>query len=111
MMCNDLPTCPFCGGPAESIVMIRAKRPSVQAFDWEPLSSYDQKFMFRCAGGKCPVMPETVLCDTPEEAAELWSRRVQPPTVVRKDKPCLALRPAGDEAIEDDERENHGRDK
>ena len=72
----SMSSCPFCSGPAEVVSLVRLVGDPWDEAGYYEESCLERKFQVRCQGGDCPVMPETVLCATPEEAVELWNRRV-----------------------------------
>lgn len=72
-----LDECPYCGGPGEIVSLLKRKHDLIDPDEWELETSYGRKFQARCGGDKCPVQPETVLCDSPDEAAEMWNTRAE----------------------------------
>ena len=78
MKCNiELRECPFCGGPAEVVRLVRPLGEPCDADGWYSDHRIEFAYQVRCEGGDCPVMPDTVYCDSPDEAAELWNRRAK----------------------------------
>ena len=70
-----LKPCPFCGGNAEVAHLVRPLGQPSDAAGWYSDLHMEHAWQVRCEGGDCPVMPETVYCNSPDEAAELWNRR------------------------------------
>ena len=76
MKCNiELKPCPFCGGLAEVVRVLKRKHGGIEPDEWEVEESYEARYQARCVGGCCPVMPETIMAVTLEDAAELWNTR------------------------------------